>query len=223
MNQRTRSAVAPFTLAAAVLILCCLTNVTVAAEDTDGPSETVDLLGGEALVEALQQGGYILYFRHGLTDHNTYDSDRNNLDNCASQRLLSDEGRQQMQSIGTAIKQLNIPISKVISSPYCRAIDTAVLAFGHTIKDENLKHTVTASKHEAEQQSLALKTLLSTRPTPQGTNTVLSGHTGNLQEATGIWPKPEGVAIVFKPHGAGGFHYVATIPPEYWSMWLADR
>ncbi len=223
MNPRTLRASVPSGLAAAVMILCCLTSVTMAAEDIGVEPGVAPQLAGAALVEALQHGGYILYFRHGLTDHDTYDSDRNNLDNCASQRLLSDAGRQQMRTIGEAIRQLNIPISTVISSPYCRTVETAILAFGHTVKDENLKHTVTASKQEAEQQSLALKALLSTLPVAEGTNTVVSGHTGNLQEATGIWPKPEGVAIVFKPHGDGEFHYVATIPPQYWSMWLAER
>ena len=46
---------------------------------------------------------------------------------------------------------------------------------------------------------------------------MLSGHTGNLQEATGIWPSPEGVAIVFKPDGRGASKYVATIDPARWS------
>lgn len=223
MNPRNLRAPARSALAAAAVILCCFTNVTVAAEGGAADAETRELLAGDALIEALRRGGYILYFRHGLTDHDTYDSDRNNLDNCASQRLLSEAGRQQMRSIGLAIKQLDIPISTVISSPYCRTVETAELAFGHTLKDAQLKHTVTASKREAEQQSLALKTMLSTPPVPAGTNTVLSGHTGNLQEATGIWPKPEGVAIVFRPHGDGKFDYVATILPELWSMWLADQ
>jgi hypothetical protein len=49
-----------------------------------------------------------------------------------------------------------------------------------------------------------------------GTNTVLAGHTGNLQEATGIWPSPEGVAIVFKPDGKGA-SYLATVGPGRWA------
>jgi hypothetical protein len=45
----------------------------------------------------------------------------------------------------------------------------------------------------------------------------MAGHTGNLQEATGVWPSPEGVAIVFKPDGRGSSRYLATIPPTRWA------
>jgi hypothetical protein len=43
-------------------------------------------------------------------------------------------------------------------------------------------------------------------------------HTANLQEAVGIWPKPEGVAHVFKPTGDGNFSYVGMVMPEVWAQ-----
>jgi len=47
-----------------------------------------------------------------------------------------------------------------------------------------------------------------------GTNTVIVGHTSNLKEAAGIWPKKEGGAVVFHPDGNGGFAFVGTIDPD---------
>jgi len=53
---------------------------------------------------------------------------------------------------------------------------------------------------------------------PDGkTNTLVFGHTANLREATDIWPKPEGVAVIFRPLGDGRYEYVTSIHPDSWS------
>lgn len=191
-----------------------------AATDPDTPAPEPKLKGKE-LVSALQQGGYILYFRHGITDHTTYDIDHNNLQNCQTQRMLSQEGKKQMQHIGDVIKKLGIPISIIYSSPYCRSIDTVKLAFGEEITlKEDLRHTVIADEQTAIQRAKALNAMLATQPT-SGTNNVISGHTANLQEATGIWPKPEGVAVVFRPKSDGSFEFISTIEPTAWDKLLS--
>jgi hypothetical protein len=109
-------------------------------------------------------------------------------------------------------------VSTVLGSPYCRALDTARLAFGQVTPEKDLTHTVVADEATAQRQAQALRRLLASVPAA-GHNAVLAGHTGNLQEATGIWPSPEGVAIVFRPDGRGGYAYVATVPPERWAEW----
>lgn len=78
---------------------------------------------------------------------------------------------------------------------------------------DDLRQDVDANEDTAKRRALALQKMLATMPSEPDTNTVLAGHTGNLLEATEIWPKPEGVAIVFKPHADGKFTYVATTPP----------
>lgn len=191
-----------------------------AAKDENKPDSPPDLLSPAQLVEALRGGGYILYFRHGMTDHSTYDRDRDNLKNCTTQRLLSEEGRAQMRDIGQAIEDLGIRISTILSSPYCRSIDTARQAFGRMMINDDLKHTVTADEQTALRQANALRQLLGTPPPEPGTNSVLSSHTANLQDATGIWPKPEGVAVVFQPTADGGYRYIATITPDRWQELL---
>jgi hypothetical protein len=59
--------------------------------------------------------------------------------------------------------------------------------------------------------------VLATVP-PAGVNVGLVSHTANLQEAVGLWPKPEGVAHVFKPKGDGTFLYVGVMQPESWMV-----
>ncbi|MFQ3171420.1 MAG: phosphohistidine phosphatase SixA [Oleispira sp.] len=200
-------------------LLLSFSSVLIAANNPETPSPE-NALNDTRLISELRQGGYILYFRHGKTDHNTFDTDRKNLSDCSSQRLLSEEGRKEMILIGDTIKKLGIKIGSVISSPYCRSIDTATRAFGRAEINPDLKHTVIADEATMNRQAKALQKMLSKVPAIEGTNDVLSAHTANLQEAAGIWPKPEGVAIVFKPEG-NSFKYIATIQPTDWQRLLS--
>lgn len=201
---------------AAVAAIMLLWPAWASPQTEDKSNSPPNVIDGLQLIEALRAGGYVLYFRHGTTNMATRDSDRTSLANCATQRILSDEGRRQMSDIGKQFQRLRIPVGTVLASPYCRTIDTAKLAFGTVTVEPELEHTVTATEALTRQRAAALFKLLATVPRA-GTNTVLAGHTGNLQEATGVWPSPEGVAIVFKPDGKGASIYVATVGPSRWA------
>jgi hypothetical protein len=98
--------------------------------------DTVPQLQGQELINALKQGGYVIYFRHGITgktgEKEVADQD---LDNCATQRNLSAEGQAQTKTIGAAFTQLQIPVGEVYSSPYCRCLDSAKNMFGKAQRD----------------------------------------------------------------------------------------
>lgn len=169
-----------------------------------------------ALVHALQQGGYVLYLRHTRTDRSRGDADRVNLPNCATQRNLSAEGRRQARAIGKAVQTLGIAVAEVLTSPYCRCIDTAKLAFGKYTVVADLVWTLGQPEAETRRLAQALRKLLGTRP-PEGTNTVLVSHTANLKEAVGIWPEPEGAVYIFQPREDGGVSYLGYIGPGEWT------
>src|SRR5207247_2594884 len=52
------------------------------------------------------------------------------LDECSTQRNLSEEGRAQARRVGAAFAARGIPIGRVLSSQWCRCLETARLAFG---------------------------------------------------------------------------------------------
>ena len=81
----------------------------------------------EQLISALQNGGHILYLRHAKTERSKPDQHPVNFATCDTQRNLSFEGRAQAKNIGATFRRLNINFGSVISSPYCRCIDTATL------------------------------------------------------------------------------------------------
>ena len=195
-------------------ILFCLWTLCFTAGSEAADAEQ-GLLNPAQLVEALQQGGLVVYFRHGATDHDQDDQHPIDLSDCSTQRNLSATGRQQAERIGEAIKRLNIPIGEVATSPFCRCRDMAQLMFGHYRLDQDLYYAVAVDKATRDLQSEHLRKLLSTPPRG-GMNNVIVSHTGNLREATGIWPKPEGVAWVFRPTGDGLYQAMGMIDPDDW-------
>ena len=162
----------------------------------------------------LKKGGLVVYFRHSITDTSQTDAAAD-LARCETQRNLSEAGRAQATKIGQAFKALGIPVGEVLSSPFCRTKDTAQLAFGHFTVSDDLFFASNAPKDAVARMTASLRRMLSTRPA-DGANSIVVSHTSNLREAAGIWPKPEGVAIVFRPLGDGRFEALARIPPEDW-------
>jgi len=178
-----------------------------------------ELKSSEVLIDDIRKGGYVLYFRHAATNRSQTDIDTSNLDDCSTQRNLSEKGREQSRVIGKAFRELDIPVGTVLTSPYCRCVDTAMLAFGRGIKRQDLQFTISKDKQETQRLSDVLKVMLATIPAA-GTNTVLVGHTGNLREATNVWPKPEAVMHVFEPLGVNGFKHIGRIEPDRWQVFL---
>ena len=87
-------------------------------------------LADNDLWQRLQSGGYILLIRHAATDPGIGDPPGFRLAACATQRNLSAEGRRDAAAIGAAFRARSIPLGPVLSSRWCRCLDTARLAFG---------------------------------------------------------------------------------------------
>ena len=172
-------------------------------------------LTGRELVEALAEGGYVILMRHAATDRFVADPDQFDLANCATQRNLSDEGRRQATLIGRSVEKLGIEISRVLTSPYCRCVDTGKLAFGRAEKSEALAAVDDLTYPERDARGMQIRQMLGTAPAA-GTNAVLITHTGNLLYSFGLQARPEGIAHVFRPAEIGPAPYVGTVLPDEW-------
>ena len=82
-----------------------------------------------AALRALRAGGAVVAFRHALAP-GTFDPPGFKLGDCSTQRNLNDEGRAQARRIGQWFVQQGLRPARVRSSPWCRCVDTATLAFG---------------------------------------------------------------------------------------------
>ena len=77
----------------------------------------------------LRKGGVVVVFRHALAP-GTFDPPGMRLGDCSTQRNLSDAGRAQARRIGEWFKERQLQPAAVRSSPWCRCMDSATLAFG---------------------------------------------------------------------------------------------
>ena len=84
---------------------------------------------GEELASLIRTGGVVVAFRHALAP-GTFDPPEFRLGVCSTQRNLSDEGRSQARRTGEWFKARQLQPARVRSSPWCRCVDTATLAFG---------------------------------------------------------------------------------------------
>ena len=85
------------------------------------------------LAARLRAGGCAVLLRHAQTDPGVGDPPGFRLDQCSSQRNLSDEGRAQAARIGQWFQNRGLQPRAVQSSAWCRCIDTATLAFGRHV------------------------------------------------------------------------------------------
>jgi phosphohistidine phosphatase SixA len=171
-------------------------------------------LAGAELLAALRAGGYVIYFRHADTDHSRQDQPPVNLDDCATQRLLSDKGRANSRAIGEAIRTLDVPIGPVLASPLCRTVETAVLAFGSAEKSMATREGGSEAVGSAGRYA-ALRALLSTAP-PAGKNTAIIGHGYPYYSLIGKGQMlEEGEAAIVRPHGTR-FEEVARLGLKEW-------
>ena len=91
-------------------------------------SSTVKADLNKNLIEKLKKGEKIIFIRHayapGSGDPNNF-----NLNDCSTQRNLSEDGRKQAKYIGDFFKKNKIKVDKVLSSEWCRCKETAKIAF----------------------------------------------------------------------------------------------
>ncbi|HEY6721906.1 MAG TPA: histidine phosphatase family protein, partial [Burkholderiales bacterium] len=164
------------------------------------------------LLAELRKGGYVLYFRHAATDFSQNDERMKGFEDCASQRNLIDKGRADARAVGAAIRELRIPVERVLASPFCRTLETAQLIFGRAEKMQEVRGGPTAPADS--ERYAALRRILSA-PVNAGTNVAVVSHGNPFYSLAGPPYLAEGEAAVIRPLG-GDFESVAKIRVESW-------
>ena len=164
---------------------------------------------GEAAWNLLKEGGHVVLLRHAATTPGTGDPPNFRLGDRSTQRNLSDAGREQAKQTGQDFQKHGVRVDRVLSSQYCRCLDTAGLAFGRT-KEEPALNSALEDAAERKKQTEAARKLITT--TPGSDNVVLVTHSTNVYELTGIEVE-KGEMLVLKPAPSekGGFKVVGRI------------
>jgi phosphohistidine phosphatase SixA len=217
-NRMNRRLALPAMLASVLLAVSALASHAANAASAPVEDKFIEVPASAELLAKVRQGGFVLYLRHGYTDNSRPDRVPTlDLDDCSTQRPLTEEGRQLARRVGESIRKARLPIGEIRASPLCRAKETAQAAFpgkAFTI-DKLLMYT--ANLTDAQKVPIIANTrrLLAAAVAP-GSNRLLVAHAPNLMDLLGYFPK-EGTLVIFRPVGGrDGFVYVASIAPALW-------
>jgi broad specificity phosphatase PhoE len=147
---------------------------------------------------ALKQGGKIVLLRHAHVDIRE-GMGRLAPGNCAAEVSLSSRGVEQAKRIGEAFRAHGIAVGEVLTSPYCRCIDTGRLAFDRATAVQYLMPPGVTSESQAKlNDDRLLRDILRHRGP---SNLVIVTHTLNI--ANIVLESPDmGEFFVVQPNGA---------------------
>ena len=89
-----------------------------------------NVYSSDLILDSLKEGKKIIFIRHAIAPGNG-DPDNFNINDCETQRNLSEEGIEQSKNIGIFFEENKIKIDKILSSEWCRCKDTAKIAFNN--------------------------------------------------------------------------------------------
>lgn len=167
-------------------------------------------LSGQALVEALRQGGFVLFLRHaqaGLL-----------LPSCPNESTLTPQGEEQAAAVGAALRQLKVPVATVRVSETCRSRDTGrLLDMGPVTVDPRLNPSW--MRKAAVEFADRFVYLLDTPPS--GANIVAVSHVQPGKEVEDSIQIDLAEVVVYQADGRGRAHARARIRLQDWASLIA--
>jgi broad specificity phosphatase PhoE len=159
---------------------------------------------------ALRAGGHVALIRHASTVPGLGDPPGYRLDDCATQRNLSAQGREESRRLGERFRKEGVAVEKVYNSPWCRCRDTAREAFGMADDWEALSSFFDDRSREpglTERVKNRIGTYSTRRP--KGTVVMVTHHV-NIAALTGQ-AVGTGEVVVVRPDGCCGLKVVGRI------------
>lgn len=154
--------------------------------------------------------GYVLLLRHTLAP-GVADPENFKLDDCTTQRNLSQVGRDDAKSVGKWLKRLDIKIARVESSRWCRAKETAqLLDIGKVRLNSNLDSLLQSKDPVKAIQTVRVKKQIVDYRNKSGL-LVLVGHYINIGAVTGVGVE-SGEGVLVKADGKGVIKVVGLTP-----------
>lgn len=176
---------------------------------------TANAKADEAAWRALESGRAIVLLRHAVTEAGVGDPPGFTIGKCETQRNLSEQGRRDATRIGVAFKARKISVSDVLSSRWCRCIDTATLAFGRATPAPMLDSMFNEEgKARVHKVKLVRDVILQRQRAGQVSgNLVLVTHQQNILAIADVSPA-SGEMIVTEADSKGNLHVVGRIGPD---------
>ncbi|MGL6112140.1 MAG: histidine phosphatase family protein [Rubrivivax sp.] len=158
----------------------------------------------------LRDGGVVFALRHALAP-GTFDPPQFKPGDCSTQRNLNDEGRAQARRIGEWFKARSLQPARVRTSPWCRCIDTATLAFGSADTWAALGSPRGASETTNAESLGQLRRAVAQAGLQRGRFEVWVTHMFVLSDLLGTGAA-SGEGVVLKADAAGAIQVLARLP-----------
>jgi broad specificity phosphatase PhoE len=148
----------------------------------------------------LREGGRVVLIRHanapGSGDPEAFD-----IEDCSTQRNLSSRGEQQARRMGALFAARAARTEQVLSSRWCRSIETARLAFGAALVEPfDALDPIEPGSEEAERATAAI--LEKIRAYSGSGNLVMVTHQSTIEALTDFSPR-EAEAVIVATDGDG--------------------
>jgi phosphohistidine phosphatase SixA len=158
----------------------------------------------------LRQGtGYVVLLRHAQTVAGGGDPPGFRLDDCATQRNLSEAGREQAARIGQTFREQNVNVVQVFSSQYCRCLDTAELMNVGTVEPAPMLNSIFEDRSTADIQEQQVNQQILNHRSQTGV-IVMVTHYANISAISGIAPE-SGDAVVLQADEQGEIEVVGQL------------
>jgi len=154
--------------------------------------------------------GYVLLLRHTLAP-GVGDPENFKLNDCSTQRNLSQVGRDDAKSVGEWLKRRDIKITRVESSRWCRAKETAqLLGIGRVRLNSNLDSLFESADPAKAIQTVRVKKQIVDWRNKSGL-LVLVGHFVNIGAVAGVGVG-SGEGVLVKADSKGKITVVGLTP-----------
>ncbi len=165
----------------------------------------------EGFWSALAEGGKVVMIRHAATEEASGEVSMN-LDSdgdCSAEQNLTDAGRDQARALGALFQERGVAVSEVLTSEFCRARETAELAFGEFEAWGPLNLVESLPADDAE---FLMEDVRERIGDFEGEGVlVMMTHRSNINTITFQQTEP-GDMVVVVPEGMGSFAVLGMIP-----------
>ena len=175
-----------------------------------GSAESANL-SDKQLINMARDEGVVFLMRHalalGMGDPQNFD-----VNDCKTQRLLSEEGRTQARVVGEKFRQSGLKSARVKSSQWCRCKETAKLLKLGVVEEIQFLNSFFDTPERERSQTTALRKWLFEKASLRGL--ILVTHQVNITALTGVVPS-SGELVVIRLKKPFAIEVVGTIDTKY--------
>jgi phosphohistidine phosphatase SixA len=157
----------------------------------------------ESAWTALRERPTVVLIRHGATSGGAGDPPGFRLEDCATQRNLTEKGIAESTAAGERVRAQRVPVGKVISSQWCRCQDTArLMDLGQPVETNPTFNNAYTFSDRRDELTRGARAVIAAWRGPGAL--VIVTHGANILPLTGFQPAEGEMVVVEAEPGPDG-------------------